>query len=237
MNEILDSIIKAAKSDISNPSITIKVFIIDRIGFKEAHNLQDKLQELRINNEISDIFLIVEHNPVYTITKHTNLSHLLFNETMLKEKGIETASVDRGGDITYHGPGQIVGYPIINIKNYKLTVKTYVEAIENTLIDALKTFEIESYIDPEAHGVWVKSRKIAALGIRISRYVTKHGFALNNTTDLSHFQGIVPCGLSKPVTSIQLETGKIIHRETVTTRIIESMQKIFNVECEIKQTC
>ncbi len=231
MNEIFNSIIRTAKNEKANKTRVIHAFIIDRIGFKVAHELQDKLQALRIAGEISDIFLIVEHNPVYTITKHTNISHLLYDEEVLRSKGIEIADVDRGGDITYHGLGQIVGYPIINIKNYRLSVKTYVEAIEKTLIDALLSFGINAYIDEKAPGVWVNSKKIAALGIRISRYVTKHGFALNNNPDLSHFQGIIPCGIAKPVTSICAETGKIIENQTVTDKIIESMTRIF--DCEI----
>ena len=231
MNEIINSIIRTAKSGNNSKSRIIHTFIVDRIGFKDAHTMQDKLQGMRIAGEISDIFLIVEHNPVYTITKHTDKSHLLYDEAILKQKGIEIADVDRGGDVTYHGPGQIVGYPIINIKNYKLSVKTYVEAIEETLIDALSSFGINANIDEKAPGVWVNSMKIAALGIRISRYVTKHGFALNNKPDLTHFDGIIPCGLSKTVTSIFAETGQFIEKQTVIDKIIKSMAKIF--DCEI----
>ncbi|MCD4656153.1 MAG: lipoyl(octanoyl) transferase LipB [Planctomycetes bacterium] len=230
MNEIFNSIIRTAKTAKASKSRLIHAFIIDRIGFKVAHELQDKVQALRIAGEIGDIFLIVEHNPVYTITKHTDRSHLLYDDVVLKQKGIEIAEVDRGGDITYHGPGQIVGYPIINLKNFNLSVKTYVKAIEQTLINALLNFGINACIDKNAPGVWVNSKKIAALGIRISRYVTKHGFALNNMPDLSHFQGIIPCGLSKPVTSIFAETGQILDKQTVSDKIITSMRKVLNCE-------
>lgn len=231
MNEIFNSIIRTAKFEKAGKSRIIHTFIIDRIGFKVAHELQDKVQELRIAGEIGDVFLIVEHNPVYTIAKHTDMSHLLYDNEVLRSKGIEIAEVDRGGDITYHGPGQIVGYPIINLKDYRLGVKTYVEAIEKTLIDALLNFGIVANIDEKAPGVWVNSKKIAALGIRISRYVTKHGFALNNKPDLSHFQGIIPCGLSKPVTSIFSETGQTLDKQTVIDKIIANMTKVF--ACEI----
>jgi len=231
LNKIFNSIIKTAKTENNCESRIIHAFIVNRIGFNDAHALQDKLQHLRIAGEIGDIFLIVEHNPVYTITKHTDKSHLLYDDAILKDKGIEIADVDRGGDITYHGPGQTVGYPIINIKNYRLSVKTYVEAIEKSLIDALLNFGINAYIDEKAPGVWVNSKKIAALGIRISRYVTKHGFALNNNPNLTHFDGIIPCGLSKPVTSIFAETGQVIEKETVVDKIIKSMVKSF--DCEI----
>ena len=230
MNEIFNSIIKTAQFEKTSKSRLIHTFIIERIGFKVAHDLQDKLQALRIANKISDILLILEHNPVYTIAKHTDISHLLYDDEVLIQKGIEIAEVDRGGDITYHGPGQIVGYPIINLKNYRLGVKTYVKAIEQTLIDALLNFGIEANIDEKAPGVWVNSKKIAAIGIRISRYVTKHGFALNNKPDLSHFQGIIPCGLSKPVTSIFAETSQTLKKDTVIDKIITSMRKVLNCE-------
>jgi len=215
----------------SEPVKQIHVFDLGRISFGECHQLQDSLQKLRIENKIDDIFLIVEHPPVYTITKHTKTENLLFSEQVLKEQGIELEKVDRGGDVTFHGPGQIVGYPIIDIRNYNMNVRLYVNFLQNLLIETLNCFNIKGYIDKNAPGVWVNSRKIAALGVRITRFVTKHGFALNNNTDLAYYNGIIPCGLrGKEVTSIKSEQNMTIPRNVIINKIISITKKSLKID-------
>jgi lipoyl(octanoyl) transferase len=150
----------------------------------------------------------------------------LAGETMRRSAGIEYHATDRGGDITYHGPGQIVGYPILDLREWKRDVGAYVRAIEQVIIDALAQFEIIAGRVPGCTGVWVDGKKVAAIGIHISRWVTSHGFALNHTTDLRYFQYIVPCGLTKPVTSMQ-ELGSGSSREQVLAALSTSFARQF----------
>jgi len=150
-------------------------------------------------------------------------------EAALRSAGIDYHATDRGGDITYHGPGQIVGYPILDLREWKRDVGAYVRAIEQVIIDALAQFEIIAGRVTGCTGVWVDGRKLASIGIHISRWVTSHGFALNHSTDLRYFQYIVPCGLTKPVTSM-LELGSGASREEVLAALSTSFTKQFGVD-------
>ena len=147
-------------------------------------------------------------------------------EAALRSAGIDYHATDRGGDITYHGPGQIVGYPILDLREWKRDVGAYVRAIEQVIIDTLAKFEIVAGRVPGCTGVWVDGKKVAAIGVHISRWVTSHGFALNHTTDLRYFQYIVPCGLTKPVTSMQ-ELGSSSSREQVLAALSNSFSEQF----------
>ena len=137
-----------------------------------------------------------------TLGRNGQLANLLASDEALERAGISFFPTDRGGDVTYHGPGQLVGYPILDLKEWKRDVGAYVRAIEQTIIDTLADYGIAAGRIPKLTGVWVDGRKIAAIGVHISRWVTSHGFALNVSTDLTYFQYIVPCGLTKPVTSM-----------------------------------
>ena len=173
------------------------------LSYDKALALQKGLAEQRKRGEIPDQLLIVEHPHVITLGRNGHLDNLLASAEVLERAGILFHHTDRGGDITYHGPGQIVGYPIFDLREWKRDVVAYVRAMEQAIIDTLAGFEIVAGRVPGCTGVWVDHKKIAAIGVHISRWVTSHGFALNHTTDLSYFQYIVPCGLTKPVTSMR----------------------------------
>jgi lipoyl(octanoyl) transferase len=176
---------------------------LGRRGYAEAFALQQQCVEQRKRGEIPDQLLIVEHPHVVTMGRNGHDENLLAPPELLARAGIGFYRTDRGGDVTYHGPGQIVGYPIVDLKEWKRDVTAYVRALEQILIDVLDEFGIAAGREPGATGVWTSRGKIAAIGVHISRWVTSHGFALNLDTDLSYFQYIVPCGLTRPVTSMR----------------------------------
>lgn len=199
--------------------------------YKEIWDLQKQLFELRAENKIPDIFLLNEHNHVYTIGKSGNGNHLLSTEEELLATGAEVFYTDRGGDITYHGPGQIVGYPILDLNNYYLDTHKYLRDIEEVLILTLKDFQLQGTRSEGMTGVWVGNNKIAAIGIKISRWITMHGFAFNVNTDLSYFDRIIPCGIfHKGVTSLQQVLGHSVDIAEVNESIISNFEKVFGVE-------
>ena len=175
---------------------------LGRIDYGTALDLQRRLVAERKEGSIPDQLLLLEHPHVITLGRNGHLQNLLANDEVLRRAGISFYPTDRGGDITYHGPGQLVGYPIIDLREWKRDVGAYVRGVEQAIIDTLADFGITAGRIPKLTGVWVGERKIAAIGVHVSRWVTSHGFALNVNTDLSYFQYIVPCGLTKPVTSM-----------------------------------
>ena len=172
------------------------------MDYASAFELQRRLVADRQQGLIPDHLLLVEHPHVVTLGRNGHRENLLASDEILERAGVEFHATDRGGDITYHGPGQLVGYPILDLREWKRDVAAYVRAIEEVLIDTLADFDIAAGRIPKLTGVWVDGRKIAAIGVHISRWVTSHGFALNVSTDLSYFEYIVPCGLTRPVTSM-----------------------------------
>jgi lipoyl(octanoyl) transferase len=199
---------------------------LGRIAYAEAFELQRALMDQRKRGEIPDQFLIVEHPHTITLGRNGQMENLLAREEILERAGVAFHPTDRGGDITYHGPGQIVGYPILDLREWKRDVVAYVRAIEQVIIDALADFGLTAGREPGMTGVWVAGAKIAAIGVHISRWVTSHGFALNATTDLSYFQYIVPCGLVKPVTSMAI-LGAGEARENVIERLVFHFGRVF----------
>lgn len=160
-----------------------------------------------------DIIFFVEHSPVYTLGKHGDLSHLLIPEQVLLDRHIEFVGIERGGDITYHGPGQLTVYPILDLQRYRLGIKDYIHLLEQSVIDTISEFGIIGERIEGRTGVWIgknttRERKICAIGVKCSRFITMHGLALNVGADLSGFAGIIPCGLSQGVTSIALEQSE-----------------------------
>jgi lipoyl(octanoyl) transferase len=202
---------------------------LGRSGYAEALAIQKDLVEQRKRGLVPDQLLIVEHPHVITLGRNGHIENLLANEEVLRRAGIEFHPSDRGGDITYHGPGQIVGYPILDLREWKRDVVAYVRAVELVIIDALAEFGIHAGRLDGCTGVWVNGRKVAAIGVHISRWVTSHGFALNHTTDLKYFQYIVPCGLTKPVTSME-ELGSHAGRDQVVAVLARQFAKHFQFE-------
>ena len=208
---------------------------LGRTGYAEAFELQRDLVERRKRGEIPDQLLIVEHPHVITMGRNGHAENMLAPPDLLERSGIEFHHTDRGGDVTYHGPGQIVGYPILDLREWKRDVVAYVRAIEQTIVDALGKFGIEAGRVRGATGVWVVDAKIAAIGVHISRWVTSHGFALNVDTDLSYFQHIVPCGLTKPVTSMR-RLGSAASRDEVIESLTGAFARSFGYETVHRQS-
>ncbi len=204
---------------------------LGRMRYIDALDVQQGLVEERKRGEGIDTLLFVEHPHVVTAGRNSKEHHVLASEEVLSRSGIEFYDSDRGGDVTYHGPGQIVGYPILDLREWKRDVHAYFSGVEQALIDALAVFGIaaERVTQRGYEGVWVKGAKIAAIGIHISRWITSHGFALNLETDLSYFKYIVPCGLTKPVCSLR-SLGSKATRDEVTNAIAASFAKVFRYE-------
>jgi lipoyl(octanoyl) transferase len=212
---------------------------LGRMAYGPAFALQQKLASERKQGLIPDQFLIVEHPHVITMGRNANRENVLASPEVLERAGVEIAPTDRGGDVTYHGPGQIVGYPIFDLREWKRDVVAYVRAVEEAIIGALADFGIACGRLEGATGVWTAPRvshanqaeqaKIAAIGVHLSRWVTSHGFALNHETDLSYFRYIVPCGLTKPVTSMRAE-GITVPRGRVIEALVHHAGRVFDLQ-------
>jgi lipoyl(octanoyl) transferase len=202
------------------------------LGYADAYAKQLELAQQRKRGEIADQLLIVEHPHVVTMGRNGHDTNLLAAPELLERAGIEFHHTDRGGDVTYHGPGQIVGYPIFDFREWKRDVMAYVRGLEQVLMDALGEFGIAATREQGATGVWTPEGKIAAIGVHISRWVTSHGFALNVDTDLSYFRYIVPCGLTRPVTSMRA-LGCEASRAEVVAAIVRGFGRVFEREMEI----
>jgi lipoyl(octanoyl) transferase len=181
--------------------------------------------------------LFVEHPPVYTLGKSGNLENVLINEDERRQQGIEFFHTNRGGDITFHGPEQIVGYPILDLEKFYTDIGRYLRELEEVIILTLAEYGITAGRSPGETGVWIdaaikgKERKICAMGVRCSRWVTMHGFALNVNTDLNYFNHIIPCGIqNKKVTSIKQELGKTVDMEEVKEKLKRNFSRVFNTE-------
>ena len=199
------------------------------MAYAEAFALQQELVERRKRGDICDQLLFVEHPHVVTMGRNGRDENLLAQPELLARAGIDFHRTDRGGDVTYHGPGQIVGYPIVDLRDWKKDVVAYVRALEQVLIAALGEFGIEAGLLAGATGVWVRGAKVAAIGVHIGRWVTSHGFALNLDTDLNYFRYIVPCGLTKPVTSMRA-LGCEASREEVVAALTRNFARVFDRE-------
>jgi lipoate-protein ligase B len=199
--------------------------------YKPTWELQQKVFGLRLGGKLPDVLLLNEHNHVYTFGKSGDEHHLLAQEAELREKGIDVYHIDRGGDVTYHGPGQLVGYPIIDLNNYYPDVHRYLRDIEEVIIRTLADFYIVAHRDEGLTGVWVGENKIAAIGVKASHWITMHGFALNVNTDLSYFDRIIPCGIfHKGVTSMQRVLGEEVSMSEVTEVLIGQFGKVFGTK-------
>ncbi len=181
--------------------------------------------------------LFVEHPPVYTLGKSGNRENVLLNASQLEEKKIQFFHTNRGGDITFHGAGQIVGYPILDLERFYTDIGRYLRDLEEVIIRTLQDYGIRGERSPGETGVWIepglpgRARKICAIGVRCSRWITMHGFAFNVNTDLSYFNHIIPCGISdKQVTSLERELGQAADMETVKEKVKSNFEKVFGVK-------
>jgi lipoyl(octanoyl) transferase len=203
--------------------------------YKDTWELQKDLMDKRVKNEIPDTLLLLEHPHTYTLGKVADKSNLIGNHDYLKKHDIKVYDIDRGGDITYHGPGQVVGYPIIDLKDWKMDTHLYLRSLEEVIIKVLIDYNIQSGRKEEYTGVWLGERKICAMGIKVSRWVTMHGFAFNVNTDLSFFNGIIPCGITdKEVTSLENELNKVIKLNEVHQKIINNFKTVFEYDEIVK---
>ncbi len=204
------------------------MFDLGRMRYAEALEVQQDLVEQRKHGRGSDALLLVEHPHVITMGRNGREGNVLASDRVLARSGIEYFETDRGGDVTYHGPGQLVGYPILDLREWKRDVHAYFHGVEQALIEALKALGVNATRIPQRgyEGVWVNGAKIAAIGIHISRWITSHGFALNVETDLSYFKYIVPCGLTSPVCSLR-SLGLTAERQIVANATVASFAQIF----------
>ncbi len=220
------------------------------IDYKEAWDYQltlfnEKIEMKIANRELPyceqvpayDYLLFCEHPHVYTLGKSGKTSNLLIDQKSLAAKGIDFYHIERGGDITYHGPGQIVGYPLLDLEKYGLGLKKYIDTLEQVIIETLQAFSIRTERLPGATGVWLdakhpdKARKICAIGVKVSRYVSMHGFALNVNTGLAYYDYMNPCGFKdKGVTSMQKELGREVPLDEVKKMLLRKFSEAFNTE-------
>lgn len=201
------------------------------IDYKEAWEVQKSVHQLRVENKIDDVLFLLEHPHTYTLGKTANKENLVGDKKYLDENKISVYDIDRGGDITYHGPGQIVGYPIISLTNWQQDSHKYLRALEDVIIKVCAEYDLTGSRVDKYTGVWLDERKICAIGIKISRWITMHGFAFNVNTDLKLFSGIIPCGISdKDVTSLNHELKKDIPLNEVKEKIIHHFDVIFNYD-------
>jgi lipoyl(octanoyl) transferase len=199
--------------------------------YKEAWDLQRLIFNQVVSGESLDTFILLEHPNTYTLGKIADKKNLIGSSKYLWKNNISVYEIDRGGDITYHGPGQIVGYPIINLENWKKDTHKYLRALEEVIILTCKNYGLDAIRNPKYTGVWIGDKKIAAIGIKISRWVTMHGFAFNVNTDLSLYNGIVPCGIKdKEVTSLQKGLNREINISEVKVALLENFKLVFNYE-------
>lgn len=209
------------------------VYQLGLVGYREAYHLQRRLLRERFDSEIEDTVLLLEHPPTITIGKSGKLENVLVSQTQLAREGISLFFTDRGGDVTYHGPGQLVAYPIIDLRQRGRDIHRYVHDLEEVVIRTLSSFSIGAGRDESHAGVWVKDEEIAAIGLSIKKWITMHGIALNVNTNLGHFSLINPCGFSgKKATSMAKLLSQDIPMEAVAESLIAHFSEVFNVHIE-----
>lgn len=209
--------------------MNLNIIKLGMVPYKEALQLQEILQSLRKKDKINDTLLLLEHSPVITLGRRGKYSNIKVSESFLKKENIEVFEVGRGGDVTYHGPGQLVGYIFFDLRNQGSNIKKFIWNIEEVFIRLLKEYKIESYRDDNIYtGVWIGNSKITAIGIYISRWITMHGFSFNINTDLSHYDWINPCGiLNREVTSLEKILGEKQDFKKIIDKVIYYFLEIF----------
>ena len=215
-----------------------KVYAADYLGvipYGEALRLQQKLVKARDEGRIPDVVLLLQHPPVFTLGKFRGEREILASPELLAQKGIEVYKTSRGGSVTYHGPGQLVGYPILKLKDIGLSVREYIWKLEEVIIRLLQTLDIDGYRVPRhLAGIWAQEKKICSIGIRVAHYITMHGFALNVSDNLQNFEYINPCGLKGDniMTSVSQLLGNHVGAETLVDNVLECFSEVFGLRCE-----
>lgn len=210
-----------------------RLYQLGLIEYGEAYDIQKRLWSQKTGGHAADALLLLEHPPTFTMGKSSKLGNLLLTKEELVREGISLFFTDRGGDITYHGPGQLVVYPIIDLKSRGKDIHRYVQGLEEVVIQALAELSIEARRDEKNVGVWVGNEKIAAIGVSVRRWVTMHGLALNVNPILEHFSFINPCGIPNGrVTSISKLLGQDLPLETVGERVVAHFAEVFHADIE-----
>jgi lipoate-protein ligase B len=204
---------------------------LGRVPYGRGLELQEQLVARRQRGEIPDQLLLLEHDPVFTLGRNARSENVLFPAELLRQRGFDVHETGRGGDVTYHGPGQVVGYPILDLSPDRRDVHRYVRDLEEVMIRTCAGYGVEAGRIDGLTGTWVGREKIGAIGVRISRWVTSHGFAFNVTTDLAAFQLIVPCGIrDMGVTSLERRLGRRVPLDEVEDRLVAAFAEVFGAE-------
>ena len=204
------------------------------VDYDDALELQLRCEQARKQGIIQDTLILLEHDPVYTMGRGTDPKNLLLDRAELDKRGIKLREIRRGGDITFHGPGQLVGYPIIDLQQHGKDVHLYLRKLEAAIKATLKAYHIEGYTVEGMTGVWCGGGKVAAIGVGISRWVTTHGFAVNVNTELHYFGGIIACGLGgKQATSMQAQIQRKVDMAEVRSKMAREFAKVFDLEMKI----
>ena len=234
---ILNSVVDLSSKFISNLDILdylngnsnndeINFYYLGKVEYSSAWNLQKKIHDLVKSNELGDIVLFLEHNHVYTLGKNADSNYIL---DRYQDK-IDIIQTDRGGQVTYHGPGQLIGYPIINLNKYRKSVSWYMRTLERIIIKTLEKYAIDATTKENLTGVWVNDEKICAMGVRLSKWVTMHGFALNLNPDMKYYDGMIPCGIQEyGITSL----FEFLNKEIDTFEVMNYLANFFINETKI----
>lgn len=218
---------------------TYRIFDYSDLGlidYNDAWELQKKVFDKRNKGTLKDTFFLLEHPHTYTLGKVADKKNLIGSQEFIRKYDIKIYDIDRGGDITYHGPGQIVGYPIIDLKDWKQDTHLYLRKLEQLIIDTCAEYGLDTGRREGFTGVWIEDRKIAAIGIKVSRWITMHGFAFNVNTDLNLFNGIIPCGIkNKEVTSLKKELGREVGIKEVKQKLVNNFKKVFDYDDYVKK--
>jgi len=218
----IDALVDEICSSVNNNQINY--FYLKRQKYKVVWELQKKIHEHVKNDKLPDIVLFLEHEHVYTFGKNADENFLLNS----RPSDVDIVKTDRGGEVTYHGPGQLVGYPIINLNYYKKSITWFMRSLEQVIINTLNEYEITGQRKDGYPGVWVDDNKICAMGVRISRWVTMHGFAMNINPDMKYFDGMIPCGiLSHGVTSLKEQIGEDIDNKVLISKFMKNFNQLF----------
>ena len=218
----------------TGPAVTAKLEVIqpaEPVPYREAHAMQLARRDAVARGEAGPALFLLEHPAVFTMGRNAHVHHLLRSREELAKQGIDVVETDRGGDVTYHGPGQLVAYPIIHLEHWNPSVPAYLRSLEQVLIDLIGDYGLVAERNPPYTGVWVDGAKVAAIGVAIHRWVTFHGIALNVAPNMEHWRLIVPCGIpDKPVTSLQNLLPRTPPMSEIESRFVEHFCRIFEVD-------